>query len=412
MKIQLTDKNYFCKNSFAKEHKKPAPKNAQNCICNCEQDSFLKTNKIKLDNKNFIQNLSNKFLNRFNSSQNKAIAFTGSREESHKISKEALIAGTTFLSEPKSAEYEAMVKLVDEAFVYIKDKEAALSIFKNYYESHNFDKDTAIFVLNPQSSKNAAKKIGTSNTYMTEWYAQANGLEDRIITNENINKLQEKINDGKKVAIIVPDDCAITGRSLIVETARSLNQVNFPENKPLEIIFSPMIDSKCAKQAFLAAADFNMQALIETGILNQNDYSIMQEFFEKYGKNTKISLPKEVIEAKRYQDTDYFINLTKENSELAQAIEAILTSNGTRNGFGRPGTSGVMIATPSSDGISLKCPNNNVFGAAPYALALGAKPTTIKRPSQKVGVKKWQSQLEKMLDMLKSYLKWGKMKLW
>lgn len=61
MKIQLTDKNYFCKNSFAKEHKKPAPKNAQNCICNCEQDSFLKTNKIKLDNKNFIQNLSNKF---------------------------------------------------------------------------------------------------------------------------------------------------------------------------------------------------------------------------------------------------------------------------------------------------------------------------------------------------------------
>lgn len=116
-------------------------------------------------------------------------------------------------------------------------------------------------------------------------------------------------------------------------------------------------------------------------------------------------MPKEVIEAKRYQDTDYFINLTKENPELAQAIEAILTSNGTRNGFGRPGTSGVMIATPSSDGISLKCPNNNVFGAAPYALALGAKPTTIKRPSQKVGVKKWQSQLEKMLDMLKSYLK-------
>lgn len=335
--------------------------------------------------------------------QNSNISFAGNISETHKISKKALVAGTSSLSEPKTAEYEAIKNIVDECFVYIKDKEEVLKIFKKHFDDLSPEKDADIFVLNPQNQKNVAKKIGTSNAYMTEWYALANGLEDKTISGETIEKITNSNSD--KVIIIVPDDCAITGRTLVVETARTLNEIDFPEEKSLEIVFSPLIGSKCAKEAFSAMADFNLDRLAKTGILSQNDFPVVQKFFDKYSNHAKISLSKDIIEAKRYQETECYRQLTKENPELAQAVEAILTSNGTRNGFGRPGTSGVMIATPSSDGVSLKCPNNNVFGAAPYALALGAKPTTIKRPSQKVGVKKWQTQLEAMLIAVKSYLK-------
>ena len=96
--------------------------------------------------------------------------------------------------------------------------------------------------------------------------------------------------------------------------------------------------------------------------------------------------------------------LKKENPELAQALEVILTSKGTKSGYGRPGTSGVMVAMPSSDGVTLKCPNNNVYAATPYALVSGAAPESIKRVSQKTAVRKWHSLVGKMQEELQKIL--------
>ena len=314
-------------------------------------------------------------------------------------------AATSILAEKGTPEYDALQQLVDEAFICVKDKESALEIFRDYFRQLSLGDDSAIFVLNPQDPGNAAKNIGTSNSYMTRWYAEANGLDDFLIDAANLSDMVSGLSGKKKAVIVIPDDCAITGRSLIVETAKTLNSVDFPEDAAIDIVFSPLIESDCAIKAFGAMANFDIEELMQTKALNQSDYSIIEEFFEKF-KNNKIEIKTSdnALVAKPYYETAYFKTLKKENPELAQALEVILTSKGTKSGYGRPGTSGVMVAMPSSDGVTLKCPNNNVYAATPYALVSGAAPESIKRVSQKTAVRKWHSLVGKMQEELQKIL--------
>ncbi|MCD7780510.1 MAG: hypothetical protein LUH05_07560 [Candidatus Gastranaerophilales bacterium] len=335
---------------------------------------------------------------------------TQTASNKYKIDNKNLISAACVLAPPYSQEYKAIKNIADEGFVCIKDKNSALDIFRNYHKSLQDNSNSKIFILDPKDH-NSRKTIGTSNEYMTKWYAEANGLSEESILNfdmlekenrnYNFDKMNAFIEDKSKgynnITIVVPDDCAITGRSMAVETARILNSLDLPD-KQLTIVFSPLVISPCAQKVFDSISEFDMNKLKLTGALNQRDSKTMEEFFDKYKDKAKIMTPPvPIIEAKPYNETDSFADL---NNKLQHSVSSIMTKNGTRKGYGRPGISGTMIAVPSPSG--LKCPNNNTYGAAPFALAAGVNPENIKRPSGKVGVKEWQKQMQSILEKIET----------
>ncbi len=323
----------------------------------------------------------------------------------YKLSEKSIKAGTSYLAEEGTPEYDAISKLMEKEFVTIRDKESAVSIFKKEFASLDIQSGDDVYILNPSDvAKSAHKNIGTSNTYMSKWYAEATGLDGKILTTETIQEaLLNSTSD--KVTIIVPDDCAITGRSMIVDTAKALNGIDLPEGKSIRLVYSPMVESSTATSAFKATAAFDLDGLTASKALNSSDNDIISAFFGKYEGKIDISTAQPSVKVRPYYETECFQALKADNPDLAQSVEAILTYNGTAVGFGRPGTSGVMIATPAADGVTLKCPNNNVYGAAPYALAEGASYDTIKLPSKKLGGEKtspakWQFLLKEMLKQI------------
>ena len=317
----------------------------------------------------------------------------------YKLSKVTLDKGTKYLAEDGSLEQDAIYKITKEGYVCIKDKDSAIKILQKQHSALKLTTKEDIFVFNPNdAAKSLAAKKGSSNLYMTEWYAEANGLQDRIISSETI---QDAIIKSKKniITIIVPDDCAITGRSIIANTAKSLNKIELPAGKSIKLVYSPMITTNTAKNAFEGMSNFNIDMLKASNILNSHDDEFIIPFFTKFQGKISIKTAPYSIIARPYNQTQTFISLQKNNPELAQKVESILTFEGNGCGYGRTGQSGTMIAVPSPNGI--KCPNNNIYGAAPYAIAEGATPSPnmIKVPG-KIRAERWQNILKKMQEFI------------
>ena len=327
---------------------------------------------------------------------------TNTNKASLKISEDVLKRGTKCLAPEGTREATEIENIVKESAVIIKTKEEALSLFKKQYDN-NWNKD-GILILNPSNSEKANNGIsGTSNSYMCDWYAEANGLNKNNICNrENIKSLIEskKEQGCKKVIIVVPDDFAGSGRSMIVDTATTINDLNLGDDIQIELVYSPLLATPMAKTGFDHTVSMNLTDLQNDNILSVggkvSDIDIMTRFFDNCKKhNIEITFSNEIIEVLPYYQTPTFQNLKSTDEVLAGAVETILTNSGTRKGYGREGSFGTIVIVPGNDG-RLKTPNNNTYGAAPYALASGVPPEKIKRPDSKIQVKKWINQMKKI----------------
>lgn len=322
----------------------------------------------------------------------------------HSLSQKALELGCEFLAPKGSAEYNAIKTLMKGEFVCIRDKASALRLFREQHQALHIQSNSDVLVFNPSNLEKAAKsKKGSSNIYMSEWYASANGLKNKVVTAETI---QNAINKSKSdiITIVVPDDCSISGRSIITNTARILNNVEIPAGKRIKLVYSPLVTSSTAESAFQAASKLDLEELKNLKIICNQDEEFMRQFFEKYKGKIEISSTSKSITAKPFYESDYFKYLQKNNPELADRVESILSNNRTAYGYGRTGQSGVLVIVPSENG--LKCPNNNAYGAAPFAIAEGAAPITdlVKVPGGNIKAKKWANMLNSMSRKIQSLL--------
>ena len=320
------------------------------------------------------------------------------------ISESSLNKGVAHLTGKASGDTRALKPIVDECFVGIRSKEEAMEIFRQQFEG--IAPDRTLYILNPSPLEKLEKGMGTSNSYMTELYREASST-GTIIDRTNISTLPELIaKDGnKKISIVVPDDFSGSGRSMIVNTAETLRNIDIPKGVEIELVYSPMCATPFSQKAFELSSKNDLQGLMDLGALNKdkwvgknagkyiNDSEILQDFTNKYKNRMTIKVADGIIDAKPYNETSAYLHLKQTNPDAAQAIDILMTEYG--KGYGRTGSSGTMVLTPGRDGI-LKSPNNNCEGALPFLLLENATPEKIKNPNQKWSAKKWQVHVRKI----------------
>lgn len=325
-----------------------------------------------------------------------------------KVSETALTRGVQHLTGSSVEDTKALKPIIEECFVGIKTNDDILKIFKR--QGDEIAADSAVYILSPTPIKNLERNIGTSNAYMSEMYRQANST-GTIVDTANISKLAEQVlkNGEKKITIVVPDDFAGSGRSMIVNTAEALRKANIPEGVEIELMLSPMSATPYAKKALETFSKYDGDGLMNLGVLNKdkfpgknadnytNDSEIIKDFINKFKDRIKIRYSKHIIDAKPYNETGAYLHLKEVNPDAAQAIDILMTGSG--KGYGRTGSSGTIVLMPGENGI-LKAPNNNCYGALPFVLLEGASIKHIKNPNHKWSGKKWEAHIKKIAQEL------------
>ena len=324
------------------------------------------------------------------------------------ISESALTRGIKHITGSSAEDSRALQPIIEECFVGIKTPTSAIRIFRR--QGTELRPDRAIYILNPSSLEKLAREMGTSNSYMSELYKRANHT-GTIIDRTNASQIAENIikNGEKKITIVVPDDFAGSGRSMIVNTAETLKNIDIPKDVEIELILSPMCATPYAKKAFKMFEKFDGDELMKNGVLNKdklpgknadnylNDSEIIRNFTEKYKDRMTIRTSSHIITAKPYNETNAYIKLKETNPDAAQAIDILMTEHG--KGYGRPGSCGTIVLVPGRGNI-LKTPNNNCYGALPFILEEGGTIGKIKNPNQKWSAKKWEFYVKKMAKEL------------
>lgn len=324
------------------------------------------------------------------------------------ISESSLNRGVQHLTGSAAEDTRALKPIIEECYVGIKTKDDILKIFKR--QGDEIASDRAVYILSPTPAKNLERNIGTSNAYMSEMYRQANST-GTIVDTANISKISEQIlkNGEKKITIVVPDDFAGSGRSMIVNTAEALRNAHIPEGVEIELMLSPMSATPYAKKALETFSKYDGEGLMNLGVLNKdklpgknaehytNDSEIIRDFLNKFKDRIKIKYSKNIIDAKPYNETGAYLQLKATNPDAAQAIDILMTGSG--KGYGRVGSSGTIVLMPGENGI-LKTPNNNCYGALPFALLEGASIKHIKNPNHKWSGKKWEFHVKKIAHEL------------
>lgn len=325
------------------------------------------------------------------------------------ISQAGLLRGIRHITGSSKGDTLTLKPIIEECFVGIKSKDEAIRIFGKQFEQ--ISPDRAVYILNPSNLEKIERKcIGTSNSYMAELYREA-ASTGTIIDRTNVSQMAEQIvrNGEKKVTIIVPDDFAGSGRSMIVNTAETLNSIDIPKGVDIELIYSPMSATPFSKKAFEMSSNNNLEELMNLGALNKdklqgknsgnciNDSEIIRDFINKYKNRMTIKSSDYIIEAKPYNETGAYLQLKERNPDAAQAIDILMTEHG--KGYGRQGSCGTVVMVPGRDGV-MKTPNNNCYGALPFVLAEGASVKNIKNPNHKWSAKKWEVYVKKMAKEL------------
>ena len=327
------------------------------------------------------------------------------------LSDEAIKKGTDILATTGTKEHEILTKLVKECFVNIKSPEEIKTLLlKQYISLPNTGSKTII--LNPSNPVKAERGIGTSNKYIAKWCSEILDLpESSIFDADRLADLQHLINTsrGNKITIMVPDDFSGSGRSLTMNTVQYINQLNIPDNVQLDIVFAPATATTTSKKIFKYFSQGNLKSLENSKILSSGsetpDIKILNEFFNKKGSNIQFTSSPEIYTIPTIFETEVYKSLLPEER---QVIEILLTSDACTRRKGEIGTKGLtgygrdnlginctMAAFPSSEIdevtglIKRKTPNNNLFGAMPYAIADGVEPQKIKMPGTTIREDSW-----------------------
>lgn len=327
------------------------------------------------------------------------------------LSDEAIKKGTDILAAPGTKEHEILSKLAKECFVNIKSpKEIKTLLLKQYIGLSQTGSKTII--LNPSNPVKAERGIGTSNKYIAQWCSEILDLpESSIFDADRLADLQHLINSnrGNRITIMVPDDFSGSGRSLTMNTVQYINQLDIPDDVQIDIVFAPATATTTSKKIFKYFSQGNLKGLEKSKILSSGsdtpDIQILTEFFSKKGENIQFVSSPDIYTIPTIFETEIYKSLSPSEQ---QAIEILLTCDTcTRKkgeigkkgltGYGRDnlGINCTMASFPSNSidevtgEFKRKTPNNNLFGAMPYALADGVDPQKIKMPGATLREDSW-----------------------
>lgn len=165
----------------------------------------------------------------------------------------------------------------------------------------------------------------------------------------------------EQITVVIPDDCSLSGSSMLCDTAKILEKVfdGTNSNKKVNVIFSPMIIGEKAKEAFknFISPDFKIDntflksgnALCEDG--TEELKNAKQAFDKIRGKeNITFKVSDEAINAVHFTNTATYKKIGEENPVLQQQLLYIMRGPmlGKHALFGGFGDCGVMVITPTA----------------------------------------------------------------
>ena len=425
-----------------------------------------------------IEGLVMKTLDRDVVQLSKSVARTGTIAETEGISK-AITKNDAFVRAAERATddvevQKALIELSKKEGIIIRTKEDAIPILKRQYQSLSQEAKENLYVLNinPQTNNGMQK----SNTLISQWYAEANGIDSsRIITlnleemtdkmlspqkicsiwkqgNKTASSIAKKVGKIKpgenpmsldrarkllaeikglpeeeilkktsideiaqaiqkvnttliqpfkqggytsslatqiqeviaksegKVHFVIPDDCSLSGSSIICDTARIIERVFNKGNidsKKVEFIFSPMIYGEKAEE--MIGKFVSKQGLCDETFLTRIN-AIAADGSEKVVgakkvfqtiedlNNVEFKVSGGAQKAVHFTKTETFKKIGEQNPKLQQKLLYIMQGPMSESGhiYGGFGDCGVMVITPTEsfviDGVTYagKVPTNSV----------------------------------------------------
>lgn len=368
---------------------------------------------------------------------------------------------------------KALVELTKKEGIIIRTKEDAFPILRKQYQSLSPKEQKNLFILNinPQTNNGMPK----SNTLISQWYAEANGIDpSRIITinpeemlsknlapqkicrewkagNKSASSIMKKVARIKpeenpmsldkarklideikglpeeeilkkasideiaqaiekvntslirpfkqggyttalasqiqeitskangKVHFVIPDDCSLSGSSIICDSARIIERA-FPQGtagREVKFIFSPMIFGEKAEEVigkFAVKQGLTDEAFLRRinaiAVDGKENFPGARKVFQNIEKLTDIEFKttSEARKAVHFTETETFKKLGETNPVLQQKLLYIMQGPISESGhlFGGFGNCGVMVITPTEnfviDGVKYagKVPTNSV----------------------------------------------------
>lgn len=204
-----------------------------------------------------------------------------------------------------------------------------------------------------------------------------NGGHTRALAEQMRKVLQEA--KGEPVTFVIPDDCSLSGSSILCDTVRILNNLekNGKVDNKINIVFSPMILGEKAEDAIgkFRNPDFalNDAYLRDISVLDRNlrdAFKNSREMFERVKgmDNINIEISNSAIKAVHFTETETFKQIGRENPVLQKQLLYLMQGpiQGNHALYGGFGDCGVMVVTPT-DAFTLngqtyagKIPTNSV----------------------------------------------------
>ena len=175
------------------------------------------------------------------------------------------------------------------------------------------------------------KELAAALKTKSELYSNVNEKGcAKVLAEQLNNKLKEaKTNNAESVSIVIPDDCSLSGSSIITDTVKILSQLDYPPNLKINLYFAPLILGNLAENRIknFNKIDFNEnyeKFLHDIGAIKIDEDSIKYEL-----KKSEISPDCE----KYLQDVEkqikgpikyviYDTNLTSESKKFLKEIGA------------------------------------------------------------------------------------------
>lgn len=174
-----------------------------------------------------------------------------------------------------------------------------------------------------------------------------------------ISQLETATKDKEEVTIIIPDDCSLSGSSMLCDSVKIFDKFikDNPEKK-VHVVFSPLILGDMAQNAFDTFIDkktpLNNMYLRQVSAIKSDgteSYPGIKSAFErvKNSENITFEVATNSLKAKHFTDTDYFKNIENPilKSKLTYIMQGGLDSNSAQ--FGGFGNCGTLVITPTEE---------------------------------------------------------------
>lgn len=244
-----------------------------------------------------------------------------SKEISKYVSQEDVEPSTT--EEDGQVQQEGVVPLpIEEAREIIKECQSLspTDLLEKYYDSENN-------VFKTGNIKKLAAALKTKSKLYSN--VKKKGCA-KLLAEQLNNKLNEAKEQGaESVSIVIPDDCSLSGSSIITDTVKILSLMKYPENLKINLYFAPLILGNLAENRIknFNKIDFNEnyeKFLHDIGAIKIDEDTIKYEIkksdispnSEKYLQH----IPKQIKGPIKY--VIYDTNLTAESKKFLKEIGA------------------------------------------------------------------------------------------